>query len=346
VEVQVVAAEVGEPGGGEPHAADPAQHQGVARDLHDDGGDPGPGHGGQELVQRRRLRGGPDAGEGRLRGGAVGGAAAGARLHRADQPGAQPCGGEARLDQIGGRGLAVGAGDAQHGQLPARLAVHAVGNEAEHRARVVDDADRQARGRGRLPAGRIGEDGDGATPCGVRGEPRAVCPGARQGCVQVTSAHLTRGQGDAGDHLIGAAANGDGGAHEIAQVGECQGVGLRSVPRGPGYRPGVCRGHGAPIYRWAPGGLRTSVRPPAAGRRRQATAGAPAGVGVGDRDVRVQGLCGSSGPVNWKSGRGFPEGTTPLAVRAYRRMSAKTGAATWPPSASLLGRSRSTATTY
>ena len=60
---------------------------------------------------------------------------------------AQPGGGEAGLDQVGRRRLAVGAGDADDRQPPAGRAVDPVGDGAEHRAGVVDDADRQAGGR-------------------------------------------------------------------------------------------------------------------------------------------------------------------------------------------------------
>ena len=81
---------------------------------------------------------------------------AGAGLDGADQARALPGGGEAGLDQVGRGRLAVRAGDADDGQLPAGLAVDAVGDRAEDRPRVVHDADRKAGGRGfGRPAGSV-----------------------------------------------------------------------------------------------------------------------------------------------------------------------------------------------
>jgi hypothetical protein len=93
-------------------------------------------------------------------------------------------------------------------------------------------------------------------------------------------------------------------------------------------------------------GLTTVQSTGAAGRllsqRRHRVARGRARAHGGARGPRAPG----QGTRRVKSGRGEPEGTTPPAVRAYRMTSAKTGAATWPPSAELVGRSRSTATTY
>ena len=148
---------------------------------------------GEQRVQRRRLRRGADArdlGDRRLPGVVP---AAGAGLHRADQAGAEPGGGQPGLDQVGRRRLAVGAGDAEDGQPAARLAVDPVGDGAEHGAGVVDDADRQP-GRERGVRGRSGSVRTATAPRadGVGDVLDAVRAGAGQGGVQVAGARPRR----------------------------------------------------------------------------------------------------------------------------------------------------------
>ena len=145
----MVAAEVGEARRREPHAADPAQHQRVAGDLHDDGARAGLGHGGEQRVQAGA------SGVVRALGIAV-------TLRRAPirvctvpiRPVPRPAA-QAGLDQVGRRRLAVGAGDADD-RVRRWLAVDAVGQGAEHGPRVVDDAHRQAGGGASArPAGLV-----------------------------------------------------------------------------------------------------------------------------------------------------------------------------------------------
>ncbi len=93
VEVKVVLAEVGEATHVEPHPADPAVGEGVARYLHHRRGSPTLERGREQRVQVRRLGCGPDAVE-RLPGDAG--------LDRTDHAGDMPGGGQAGLDQVRG----------------------------------------------------------------------------------------------------------------------------------------------------------------------------------------------------------------------------------------------------
>ena len=97
VQVEVIAAEVGEHGDVEPRAGDPVQREGVRRHLH-----------------HHRLDALVDvAGELALQVGRLG---RGARARQRADRGrvAMPAPAQDRRHQVGGRGLAVGAGDADH----------------------------------------------------------------------------------------------------------------------------------------------------------------------------------------------------------------------------------------
>ena len=143
VEVQVVLREVGEEGHVEDGAVDPVLGERVARDLHDDVGGARLPHHGEQRVQvgglgRRADRldpGVPDPG-----------------LHGSQQPGRLAERAEAGLDEVGGRGLAVGAGDPDEGEVAGGPAVDERGHVAEHGPRVRHDEDRHGGLLGQLGA--------------------------------------------------------------------------------------------------------------------------------------------------------------------------------------------------
>ena len=134
VEVEVVAAEVEEGRDVEDHAVDPAEHQGVAGDLHRAGDDALLAHHREEPVQVGGLGGG----QRRLDVDAVDAGADGA-----DDRGGYAGLLEAGLQQPGRRGLALGAGHADHREVGGGLAVEVGRHPAEHRRAA---ARRPARG--------------------------------------------------------------------------------------------------------------------------------------------------------------------------------------------------------
>ncbi|GAA3306262.1 hypothetical protein GCM10020295_62010 [Streptomyces cinereospinus] len=113
-------------------------------------------------------------------------------------PAGRPCP-QTALDEIGGGGLAGGAGDADLEQLAAGVAVDRRRQFAHPRARVVDGEHRQAGGRGAFGAGRVGQHGGGAEADGLGDEVGTVRAGAGQGGVQVARADGARVVGDARD---------------------------------------------------------------------------------------------------------------------------------------------------
>ena len=124
VEVQMVPAQIRIDPHGELDTVHPVQHQRVGGYLHHHMGAPGVGHLPQQLLQLEGLR------RGALRGEHL---AADHVLDGADQPHLRP--GlllQNTLDEIGGGGLAAGAGHAHHGQLLGGM-VKAVGSH--HRQR-------------------------------------------------------------------------------------------------------------------------------------------------------------------------------------------------------------------
>ena len=105
----------------------------------------------------------------------------------ADHRGADAGGGERRLGQPGGGGLALGAGHRDQPQPPGGVAVDPGGQTAEDRAGPVDDQGRQVDADllEHRDAGRVGQHGDRAGRGRVGGEPGAVRAGAGRGDVQV-----------------------------------------------------------------------------------------------------------------------------------------------------------------
>jgi hypothetical protein len=114
VPVEMVLGEVRVDRHGEAGAVDAAQVQPVRGDLHGHGVDPTRVHPSQQTLQIRALGGGAHA---RL------GLAVDPRLDRADHPDPDARGGERRLEEVGGGGLAVGARDADDRQVAARVPV-------------------------------------------------------------------------------------------------------------------------------------------------------------------------------------------------------------------------------
>ncbi len=228
VELHVLRAEVGEHPDVEDAAVDPAEDQRVAGDLHGDRLDTAFAHDGEQGLQ-----------VGGFGGGALGldALVTDAHLDRADEPG-----GAGRLqtalDEVGGGGLAGGAGDADLEQVPAGVAVDRGRQFAHPAPRVLDDQDRQSGRGGPLGAGRVGQHGDRAEAGGLRDEVGAVQTGTREGGVQVTGADGTRVMGDARDldGLVGAVRR--GGTHLVGEFREGCGGDLRRPGR-PGIRHGM-----------------------------------------------------------------------------------------------------------
>jgi len=197
VEVEVVEAEVGEAADGEPDAVDPADRERVAGDLHDHRGDLLLDRGGQDALQVGGLGGGAHARHDGV---------AEAGLDGADQAGDLAGRAQAGLDQVGGRGLARGAGDADHPQPGRRVAVDRGGGRAEDGARIIDHERGKVAGRERT--GRVGQDGHRAGRDGRRDELGAVPVGARESRVEITGANRLTAVGDAGDLHVGAGQRG------------------------------------------------------------------------------------------------------------------------------------------
>ena len=171
VEVEVVAAEVEEGRHVEDDAVDPAEDQRVAGDLHRAGVDAPLRHHGEEAVQ-----------VGRLGGGELG-------LHvlprdpgadGADHGRGQPGGGEPLLEEAGGRGLALGAGDADDAQPGGRVAVDPGRQPPEDAPRLGHDQGGGAR-RQPVEARRVGQHADGTRGERLGGEVGAVGARARAG---------------------------------------------------------------------------------------------------------------------------------------------------------------------
>ena len=166
VEVEVVAGQVGETARGEADSVHPAELQGVAGHLHHRGVHAALGHHRQQGLQRGRLRCGQCAGH-------VGSGDAdadGADQSRGALGRAQP-----RLDQVGRRRLAGGAGDAEDHHPVRRVAVDRGGELTEHRPGCGMDQHRHRRRVTELAmddghAVGVGEHRDGAALDGVGGE--------------------------------------------------------------------------------------------------------------------------------------------------------------------------------
>ena len=128
VVIQVVLAQVGEDPDVEGGPVHPVQVQGMGGDFHADVADALSAHGPQEPLQVQGFRGGHRGRPGLLPGAVIDGADHSHRVPGAAQDG---------LQQVGGAGLAVGAGDAHQGQLPAGVAVKGGGEMGQGQPRLV-----------------------------------------------------------------------------------------------------------------------------------------------------------------------------------------------------------------
>ncbi len=182
---------------------------------------------------------------GRLGSGALGldALVADAGLDGADQAG-QPArrrlrggGPQPALDEVGGGGLARGAGDADLEEILAGRSVDRDRQAAHPGARVVDDQDRQAGLGGAVRARGVGQDRGGAEVGGLGDEVGAVQPGARQRRVDVARADRPGVMGDAGDRYIACTAGRGRGAQLLGEVRQGGGA----DPLGAG-RSRICAG--------------------------------------------------------------------------------------------------------
>ena len=163
VEVEVVAAQVGEDRDVEDDAVDATLHERVAGDLHGAGGDATLLHHREQRVQVRRL------GRGQRRLDLLG---VHPRADGADHCRPHPRALEGALGETRGGRLALGAGHAEHPQRPRGFAVHVRREAAEQGPRSVDLEHRQS-ARGPGCPGAVGQHGDRT---GVdRGLPRSPC---------------------------------------------------------------------------------------------------------------------------------------------------------------------------
>ena len=188
VEVQVIGTEVGEGGDLEDESVHPAQGEGVGRHLHHDRVGAPFGHHGEQGVELGRLRRG-DRGASTLQTTIVELVADGA-----DQTDVLAGGPKHRLQQVGRRGLAVGAGDAVQPQASAGMVVDPVGQGGDQLARAGYDHDGHGardRSGGHCSglAGRVGEDRASAAGDSVGGEVGAVHSRPRSSHIQVAFLH-------------------------------------------------------------------------------------------------------------------------------------------------------------
>ena len=185
----MVLGEVGEHGDGVAGARHPAEGEGMAGDLHRGARHPALGHDREQRLQVGGLRRGQRC---------LDELVADLDLHPADQPGRVPGGAQARLAQVAGRGLAAGAGYADHRHPVRRVAVDPAGDVAEALARVGHHEDRDAGACRPVSAVGIGEYRN--RPGGGRLVAVGGAVGARAGQrgVQVAWPHGPGVQGDAG----------------------------------------------------------------------------------------------------------------------------------------------------
>ncbi len=173
--------------------------QGVGRRLQDAMGQPGVGHAAQIALHHRRLRGGDVEFEQLFGPADVG-------LDGAEQAGADAGGAQDVEQDVGGRGLAVGAGDADDHQLAAGEAFPRGRQPGQRFGRVGD-----------LQPGDAGRDGQAEVGGGALGEDeaRAVVDGAADPGVAVAAGAHAGDEGRAGGDfagLLGEAGDGDVGA--------------------------------------------------------------------------------------------------------------------------------------
>ncbi len=219
VKVQVVLGQVGERADGEPGTGDPAHGQRVAGDLHRHVGHPLLDHHGQQRLQVGGLGRGERA---------VQPFAGDAGLDGADQSGAEPGRLQRRLQQVGGGGLAGGAGHTEHLQPPRRVAVDQGRCRAEHAAWIVVHQQRDlafAHGRvlgqrGAIDPGLVREHRDGTGFQRVFGEVGTVHARSRQSGEEIAGAHVLSTQGRPGHRRCGSAGTRDAKHTRADDVGE------------------------------------------------------------------------------------------------------------------------------
>ena len=129
MEVEVIARQVAEHAGGEAHAVDALQRQGVRRDFHHRRPAAVLQHLAQQLLHVRGFRRG-------ARGFAI--LAANAVRDGAEHAGAKAGGVEDRRQQVRRRGLAVRAGDADDRHAPARVIEEAIGEQRQRQPRIAN----------------------------------------------------------------------------------------------------------------------------------------------------------------------------------------------------------------
>ncbi len=181
---------------GEPDAVHPAEPQGVAGDLRRDGACPRGSHPGEQGLELGCLGGGEPAGQGAAVHAAAGGA---------DETGDVPAALEGGLDEVGGGGLAGGAGDADDVEVGGRVSGHRRGHRAENRARGGVDEDGQAPGDGghQLDALGVGEHRGCARLDGGGPERGAVDAGSGQGGEEDARAAVLGPDGRPGEVEVG-----------------------------------------------------------------------------------------------------------------------------------------------
>jgi hypothetical protein len=188
VKIEVIARQVREDARGKRDARDPAQREGVRRHLHRAGAALLVDHLAQQRLHLWRLG---------CRAGGVAHLVADPVADRAEDAAADTGGVEDRSDQIGGRRLAVRAGDADHTHLAAGIAIKGRGQHGEREARVSDNRPRHVDAVGcRL----LGDDRRRAALDRLPGERRAVGVLALQRDEHLSWRDRPRIVGDAGDN--------------------------------------------------------------------------------------------------------------------------------------------------
>jgi hypothetical protein len=191
VVVEVVVAEVRERRDVEDQAVDAVAAQRLRADLDGHRTHLALAHAGQQGVHLARLGRGQAADDGEV---------ADVALGRAAEAGHEPELAEDALEQVGGAGLAVRAGDGeQEGRVVAAGAVDPRRDVAEGRTGRVDEHHGQSALAGDLEARGVGQQRDGAALTCLRGELGTVPVLAGDAHVQVAGVEVRRAQRDSGD---------------------------------------------------------------------------------------------------------------------------------------------------
>ena len=178
MKVKMILRQIGEHGHRVGRSGHPPERQGMTGHLHRGRCDSAFGHHGEGGLQVGGFRGGQLA---------RGGAARHAGLHAADKAGQVASHPETGLDQVGGGGLAAGAGHADQLQPGGRIPVDPGRHLAQPRPRIGDHEHRQPASGREIPAVRIGQYRHGACFGRLPAEQRAVQAAPWQRGVQVTA---------------------------------------------------------------------------------------------------------------------------------------------------------------